>query len=87
LKVLQDQMAQGERDARSQEGRDREEAHQLAKKLVAQRERTRKKAESKRIRTREAEEKKTKGGKGASGWVQVPMRDDRGQVYRISPVM
>jgi hypothetical protein len=73
-------MAQGERDARSQEGRDREEAHQLAQKLAAQRERTRKKAESKRIRTREAEEKKTKGGKGASGWVQVPMRDNRGQV-------
>jgi hypothetical protein len=73
-------MAQGERDARSQAGRDQEEAHQQAQKLAAQCEKTWKKAESKRIRTREAEEKKTKGGKGASGWVQVPMRDDRGQV-------
>jgi hypothetical protein len=73
-------MAQGERDAQSQEGWDQEEAHQQAQKLTAQRERTRKKAESKRIRTREAEKKKTKGGKGASGWVQVPMRDDHGQV-------
>jgi hypothetical protein len=80
LKVLQDQMAQGERDARSQEGRDREEAHQQAQKLAAQRERTRQKAERKRIKTSEAEEKKTKGRKGASGWVQVPMRDDHGQV-------
>jgi hypothetical protein len=73
-------MAQGERDARSQAGRDQEEAHQQAQKLAAQLEKTWKKAKSKRIRTREAEEKKTKGGKGASGWVQVPMRDDRGQV-------
>jgi hypothetical protein len=81
-------MAQGERDARSQEGRDREEAHQQAQKLTAQRERTRQKAERKRIKTREAEEKKTKGGKGASGWVLVPMRDDHGQVlYHQSEIL
>jgi hypothetical protein len=88
LQALQDQMEQGELDARHQEGRDREEAHQQAKKLAAQRERTRQKAECKRIKTREAEEKKTKqvtkqgpeGGRGASGRDQVPMRDDHGHV-------
>jgi hypothetical protein len=88
LRVLQDQMEQGERDARCQEGRDREEAHQQAKKLAAQSERTRQKAKCKRIKTREAEEKKTKkatkqgpeDGKRASGWAQVPMRDDHGRV-------
>jgi hypothetical protein len=73
-------MEQGERDVQLQEGWDREEAHQQTKKLAAQRKRTRQKAERKRIKTREAEEKKTKGGRGASGWVQVPMRDDHGQV-------
>jgi hypothetical protein len=63
-------------------------AHQQAKKLSAQRERTRQKAKCKRIKTREAEEKKTKqvtkpgpeDGRGASRWVQVPMRDDHGRV-------
>jgi hypothetical protein len=47
-------------------------------KLSAQRERTRQKSKSKRVKTREAGEKKKKGVKGASGWVQVPMRDDNG---------
>jgi hypothetical protein len=45
-------------------------------------------AESKRIKAREAEEKKAKSvakrgpedGGGASGWVPVAMRDDRGHV-------
>jgi hypothetical protein len=88
LQVLRDQIEQGELDARCQEGQDREEAHQQAKKLAAQRERTRQKAKRKRSKTREAEEKKTKqvtkpgpeDGRGASRWVQVPMRDDHGLV-------
>jgi hypothetical protein len=88
LRVLRDQVEQGELEVRYQAGRDREEAHQQAKKLAAQGERTRQKAERKRIKTREAEEKKTKkvtkqgpeDGRGASGWVQVPMRDDHGCV-------
>jgi hypothetical protein len=65
-----------DRDAQTQTDREREEAHQESQKLEAQRERTRQKAEGKRVKTREAAEKKKKGGKGASGWVQVPMRDD-----------
>jgi hypothetical protein len=73
-------MAQGERDAQTQADREREEAHQESQKLAAQPERTRQKAERKRVKTREAEEKKKKGGKGASGWVQVPMRDNNGQI-------
>jgi outer membrane protein TolC len=51
----------------TQADREREDAHQQSQKLAAQLEKTRQKAESKRIKTREAEEKKTKGGKGASG--------------------
>jgi hypothetical protein len=73
---------------RLQEGRDREDAHQQTQKLAAQRERTRQNAQRKRIKTREAEEKKTKKAtkqgpedrRGASPWVQVPMRDDHRQV-------
>jgi hypothetical protein len=60
--VLQDQMAQVDRDARTQADREREEAHQESQKLEAQRERTRQKAESKRVKTREAAEMKKKGG-------------------------
>jgi hypothetical protein len=71
-------MSQGERDARTQADREREQAHQESQKLEAQHERTRQKAERTRVKTREAEEKKKKGGKGASGWVKVPMRDDNG---------
>jgi hypothetical protein len=88
LRVLRDQVEQGELEVRYQAGRDREEAHQQAKKLAAQNERARQKAESKRIKTREAEEKKAKcvarrgpeDGGEASGWVRVAMRDDRGRL-------
>jgi hypothetical protein len=67
---------------------DREEAHQQAKKLAARNERARQLAEKKRIKTREAEDKKAKGGakRGpedggeASGWASVTMRDDQGHV-------
>jgi hypothetical protein len=88
LRVLRDQVEQGELEVRYQAGRDREEAHQQAKKLAAQNERAQQKAESKRIKMREAEEKKAKkvtkqgpeeGGE-ASGWVSVAMREDRGRV-------
>jgi hypothetical protein len=88
LRVLRDQIEQGELDVLYQAGRDQEEAHQQAKKLAAQSERTRQKAKHKRIKTREAEEKKKKkvpkqgpdDGGEASGWVPMPMTDDRGCV-------
>jgi hypothetical protein len=88
LRVLRDQVEQGELEVPYQADRDREEAHQQAKKLAAQSERARQKAKSKRIKTREAEEKKAKSvarqgpedGGEASGWVPVAMRDDRGRV-------
>jgi hypothetical protein len=67
---------------------DCEEAHQQAKKLAARNERARQLAERKRIKTREAEDRKAKGGakRGpedegeASGWAPVAMRDDQGHV-------
>jgi hypothetical protein len=72
-------MAQADRDARAQVNREREEAHQESQRREAQRERAQQKGESKRIKSREAEKKK-KGGKGASGWVPIAMRDDNGLV-------
>jgi type IV secretory pathway VirB10-like protein len=79
---------QGELELRYQADRDREEAHQQAKKLAAQNKTAQQKAESKRIKKREAEEKKAKSvarrgtedGGEASGWVPVAMRDDRGRL-------
>jgi hypothetical protein len=88
LRVLRDQIEQGELDVRYRADQDREEAHQQAKKLAAQNERARQKAENKRVKMREAEEKKAEkvtkqgpeeGGE-ASGWVLVAMRDDRGRM-------
>jgi hypothetical protein len=82
------EVQQGELEVRYQADRDREEAHQQAKKLAAQNERARQKAESKRIKTREAEEKKAKSvarrgpedGVESSGWVPVALIDDQGHI-------
>jgi hypothetical protein len=84
LRVLRDQVQQGELEVQRQADQDREEAHQQAKKLAARNERARQLAEHKRIKTREAEEKKAKSvarrgledGGEASGWVPVALRDD-----------
>jgi hypothetical protein len=70
-------MAQVDRDARVQANRDRENE---AQRLEAQRERTLQKTENKRIKLREAERKKKKGGKGAADWVPIRLRGDDGQV-------
>jgi hypothetical protein len=86
LWVLRDQEQQKELEVRRQGDQDREEAHQQAKKLAAQNERARQLAEKKRIKKREAEERKVKGGakRGpedggeASGWAPVAIRDDQG---------
>jgi hypothetical protein len=86
LRVLQDQVQRGELEVRRQADQDRKEAHQQAKKLAARNERARQLEKRKRIKTREAEDKKAKGGakRGpedggeASGWAPVTMRDDQG---------
>jgi multidrug efflux pump subunit AcrA (membrane-fusion protein) len=85
LRVLRDQVQQGELEVQRQADLDREEAHQQAKKLAAQTERARQLVEAKRIKKREAD-RKAKGdakrgpedGGEAFGWAPVTMRNDQG---------
>jgi hypothetical protein len=89
LRVLRDQVQQGELEILRQADQDREEARKPAKKkLAAQTEGTRQLGEKKRIKKREADTKKMKGdarrgpedGGEAAGWTPVAMRNDRGHV-------
>jgi hypothetical protein len=85
LRVLWDQVQQGELDVLRQANQDREDARKQAKKkMAAQAGRTRRLEEKKRIKKREADTKKMKGeakrgpedGGEATGWAPVAMRDD-----------
>jgi hypothetical protein len=89
LRVLLDQVQQGELEVLRQADQDREDARKQAKKkLAAQAERTRQLEEKKRIKKREANTKKVKGearrgpeDRGeAAGWAPLAMRDDRRHV-------
>jgi membrane protein involved in colicin uptake len=85
LRVLRDQVKQGELEVRCQADQDHKEAHQQAKKLAAQTESARQLAEAKRIKKNEAKRKAKGGAKRGpedggegSGWAPVAKRDDQG---------